>query len=205
MKSVSLLIVGALSFSLLQGCQQQAQTRQLDINGVMDRTIEAIIDFTADMETSNPTISEAEALQSFTSYLHKALNKRPNVFTGTLGLTSHADASFDGFDDLNRNNVQDNDEQYLFKLEIDTENERLIATDFSETHHGTTFRNGQYRGFFLGYIGSRQASAGVDPKRFAGKSIDTRMKPVRTASNGQMRKAGSARSKARSGGARSGK
>ena len=75
-----------------------------------------------------------------------------------------------GFDDPNKNNVQDEGEQTLFKLEIDAENERLIATDLADNVHGTSFRDGQYdrHGFFFVWISRSQKAAGVSPNRFAG-------------------------------------
>ena len=194
--------------ALLVGCNQQSGPRQLDIIKVMDKTIDTIVDYTAEMEATGQTADDPNVLQGLFHRLHKALNSRPDPFTnGTIGLRVNEDASFAGFDDPNKNNVQEEGEQHLFTLEIDADNERLIATDFGDNVHGTTFRDGQYRGFFFVWVSRSQNAAGIKPNRFAGRNIDTRMKPVRTAATkggrgGRMR---TARSSARSGGARSGK
>jgi|GEM_PF-1410701 len=199
----------AAGFMFLAGCNQSGE-RKLDIIMVMDRTIDTIIDYTKEVKLSGAKADNPAVMQGFFPRLHAALNSRPDVFTnGTLGLRVNDDASFAGFDDPNKNNVQDAGEQQLFTLEIDAENERLIATDFAENIHGTTFRDGQYdrHGFFFVWVSSRQSAAGVAPNRFAGRNVQTRMKPARIASTkgrvGGRKK--NARSKARSGGARTGK
>ena len=206
MKYLSTALLGVAALFLLQGCQQTNQPRTLDINGVMDRTIDAIVDFASDLEASGTKLSDEQVIPAFGPKLHSALNARPKVFSGNVGLIANSDASFKGFDDPNKNNRQEEGEQHLFTLEIDAENERLIATDFSDNKYGTRFRDGQYRGFFFVWVSRRQTAAGLRPNRFAGRNIDTRMKPVRTASSkGRGGRNRSARSRARSGGSRSGK
>ncbi|MEL7489474.1 MAG: hypothetical protein AAGJ73_02045 [Pseudomonadota bacterium] len=206
MKHLPMILIGAGALVLLQGCQKTNGPRKLDINGVMDRTIDAMVDFAKDSEASGVTLADNEVIPKFAPRLHAALNARPKVFTGNVGLTAKSDASFQGFDDLNKNNRKEDGEQHLFTLEIDAENERLIATDFSENTYGTQFRDGQYRGYFFVWVSRRQSAAGLRPNRFAGRNIDTRMKPVRAASSrGRAGRTRSARSRARSGGSRSGK
>jgi len=206
MKHTPLIILGITALFSLQACQQTNKSRTLDINGVMDRTIDAMVDFAAEAEESGASLRDDQMIPAFGPKLLSALNSRPKVFTGRLGLIANSDASFKGFDDPNKNNQQDEGEQHLFTLEIDAENERLIATDFSNNTYGTKFRDGQYHGFFFVWVSRRQTAAGIGPNRFAGRNIDTRMKPVRTASSkGRGGRGRSARSKARSGGSRSGK
>ena len=198
----------AASLMFLASCNQSGE-RKLDINMVMDRTIDTIVDYSKEIETSGQKTNNPAVMQGFFARLHKELNSRPDPFTnGNLGLRVNDDASFAGFDDPNKNNVQDAGEQQLFTLEIDAANERLIATDFGDNVHGTTFRDGQYerRGFIFVWISGRQEAAGVKPNRFAGRDIKTRMKPARVASSSRISgRKGRARSKARSGGARTGK
>jgi len=206
MRRSSYKILGLAGLFFLAGCNQTNGPRKLDIVAVMDRTIETIVDYTQEIEASGQSTESPSVMQGFYARLHKALNSRPDPFTnGTLGIRVNDDASFEGFDDPNKNNVQDEGEQYLFKLEFDTENERVIATDFADNVQGTTFRDGQHRGFFFIWVSRRHQAAGLNPGRFANRNIATRMKPVRTASTGLRGKTTRARSRARSGGARSGK
>ncbi|MEL7486375.1 MAG: hypothetical protein AAGJ87_04045, partial [Pseudomonadota bacterium] len=140
MKKLVIKGVALASALSMLGCAETGP-RQLDIIKVMDITIDTIVDYTREVEAAGGGANNPAVINGFVARLHKALNGRPDPFVnGTLGLRMNEDASFEGFDDLNKNNRQEEGEIKLFKLEIDEENERLIASDFADNVHGTTFR-----------------------------------------------------------------
>lgn len=167
------------SLLLLSSCNI-SQDRKLNIHAVMDRTIDTIVDVTNEMEAVKQNKETPAVMQAFMSRLHSSLNSRPRVLNnGVLGIVIKNNASLVGFDDLNKNNIQEDGEQHLFTLEIDQQTERLIATDFADNTYGTLFRNGQYRGFFFDWTKRVQINASVDQERFVGKKIETKMKSLR--------------------------
>ena len=87
----------AASLVLVAGCNVESGPRKLDIVMVMDRTIDTIVDYSAEVKASGQKTSNPAVMQGFFPRLHKALNSRPDPFTnGTLGLIVNNDASFDG-------------------------------------------------------------------------------------------------------------
>ncbi len=66
-----------------------------------------------------------------------------------IGVEMHESGSINGFVDLNKNNTKDLSEKELFKIEIDEERGRVIASD-----NGGHYRDHRYRPgrFFTGYM-----------------------------------------------------
>ena len=178
-----------------------------DFYAIMDRTIDMMLEMGVELEQKGLHSANEIVMRDFASRLQKSINKRPKLYGETMGLTLQKDGSLKGFSDPNRNNVMEIGEPMLFTLEIDAENERLVCTDYTGTFYGYRISgSGFFAGALVGSMRKRQQLAGVAPNRFAGAEINTKTRTAQASKprGGAMRKA-SARSKARSGGARTGK
>ncbi|MEL6111394.1 MAG: hypothetical protein AAFR20_01195 [Pseudomonadota bacterium] len=205
-------IVAIGAFLVLTGCSQSANSNAPDPNKIMDRTIAMILKYDEILAVDNIQLADDEMLKNLTGDLFAYINQSPRPYRSNIGIALNRDASFKGFDDKNSDNRQDPGEARLFTMEVDVENETLVYTAEDGEHHGYRMRGS---GFFLGAIwgsmGEKQKASGVRPGRFANATIKTqdyagpKYKAQAARSSSSKKRAGSARSKARSGGVRSGK
>lgn len=166
--------------------------QRVDMGEVLDRTEATMVRFdAAALDAGIQTLDDAQVAQ-FSEYLALTLNADPRFYDKTMGIEVQPDASFLGFADDNADMVRDAAEAKLFTIEIDSANNRLIATDASGagTHQGFS-GTGLLAGVLLGNMLSRQSAAGVRPGSF-----NTRQTTARSA----YKAPSSARSRARSGG-----
>jgi len=85
-----------------------------------------------------------EFLTLFTAKLNAA-----KLVSKPIGVTLHDSGTINGFADVNKNSAQDAGEKELFKIEIDEERGRVVASD-----GGGHYRDHHYRSnrFFSGYL-----------------------------------------------------
>jgi len=132
-------------------------TAQLDrVLGVANNTIN---DFenTADVNKDN-------AMDKFAVKYNDSLNAaEPPIHTSTLGTRARENGSLLSFDDKNSNGVQDPGEDSLFMMEVDTENNQLVATNQEESRQSGFSGSGLLMGYMLGSMLSRQRATGTNP------------------------------------------
>ncbi len=184
---IGLAVVGYLGYTSLQG----SKPKPADLGNVLDRTDYALANYQVSNEEEK--VDEAE-MELFTGYLTDVMNAQPVFYDKPIGMTLGSDAVFTGFDDVNANRVRDAGENSIFTVEVDVENERLIATDVSgnSVHHRYS-GSGFVTGLLIGRLLSRQSASGIRRGSF-----NNRRTTSRTSYSG-------ARSRSRSGGSRSGK
>jgi hypothetical protein len=159
---------------LLTGCAQTEPVEVIDLNRVLDILVQVLDDsaggaaeqtqLTATNETDGAeTGAEAEVVpvpedptktKAFLNRYASALNAA-NLIQSPIGVHIKDDGSIEGFVDSNQNMVREaDDEPHLFRVQIDAEGSRLIASDESGPEH--FHRDRQYRfrpgGFFMGYM-----------------------------------------------------
>jgi len=194
--TLTMLLSGII---LLSGCTENNYAKNdIDLNRVLDITVNTLqaYDETINKE-SNP-----DSDQAFWGLAEKlAVNynsAQPKLYDGNIGVLPQKDASILAYDDSNMNNTLDRGiEALLYKIEIDGENARVIASSNTgevQDHHFSG--GGMMTGFLMGSLLSRQSRAGVSRSSLAGK---------RTVSARAARSAYSARSRAGSGSHASGK
>lgn len=119
---------------------------------------------TLDSFESNADVNKDNAMDKFAGSYAEGLNtSQPAISTSTVGVVSNSDGSFDGFADSNNNAVKDSGEQDLFNLEIDSENNRLIASDETAVRDHGFSGGGLLAGMLIGSMLSRQKAAGKNP------------------------------------------
>lgn len=84
---------------------------------------------------------------------------------GPMGVSAEKDGSFLTYADTNKNNIKDAGEKDLFKVEADSENNRLVAiNEEGTTEQAHSFSgSGFFMGMLMGSMLSGQRSAGVNP------------------------------------------
>ena len=184
---IGLAVVAYLGYTSLQG----SKPASADLGNVLDRTDYALTNY--EVSNAEGDVDEAE-MEMFTSYLTDVMNAQPAFYADPIGMNLGADAMFTGYKDANVNGVQDSGEDNIFTVEVDVENERLIATDVSgnSVHHRYS-GTGLVTGLLIGRLLSRQSAAGIRRGSFNNRRTTSRT----SYSN--------ARSRSRSGGSRSGK
>ncbi len=175
----------------------------ININEVLERTAKTLVNFDAYLRRYDYKEVDTTMFEQFNKTIQHDLNAAP-VFHPTKIVTRlQKDASIMGYGDINKNGKADVGEPKLFKIELDTDNDRIIIT--SAAHGSATGRTmGRGSGFFAGVmIGSlmnRQSTAGVKRGHFDSRRVANAPVGRKVAARGSR-----ARSRARSGGVRSGK
>lgn len=190
----TLVIAGVVLFGLYAvfGDTAPSGPQTADMGEVLDRTEFAMTQFDAFAQQSDVQTLDDGQMDQFSLYLAQVLNADPRFYDKTMGIELQQDASLVGFADDNADQIRDVGEAKLFTLEIDSENNRLIATDETGagTHRGFS-GTGLLAGVLLGNMLSRQSAAGVQPGAFNGRQ---------TTARSAYKAPRSARSRARSGG-----
>ncbi|MEL6520506.1 MAG: hypothetical protein AAFQ66_06055 [Pseudomonadota bacterium] len=201
LKGIAILaVVGFVAYTFLfdGGGEQTA-----DLGEVLDRTEYSLNAYQGYLEENQIEAAGENELAEFTNFYAAVLNSdpraypRPAFYDKPLGLSLQQDATFLGFADDNQNGIQDDGEGKVFTVEIDEENNRLIATDVAGNSSGLRFSGaGFLAGALLGTLLNRQRSAGVQKGAFNNRNVTPRS---------AYKAPSSARSGARSGGLRFGK
>jgi hypothetical protein len=159
--------------------------------GLTDITPDEIAPVSADQESAD---HNRLFVERFATRLNQAgLSKDP------IGVVMLGDGAVEGFRDLNNNRSKDGGEATLFKIELDKERNRLIATDTQNNHHrssGYHMGGGFFTGYLLGSMLGRQHYSGVQPNRFSNmKMSDNRYRQTAAAkTRPSARSAGGSRS-----------
>lgn len=197
---IKFIKVGALGVTLfaLAACGG-SKTQTADLGQVLDRADYAMTNYDVSIEGTEASDAEMEA---FTLYMAGVMNSSPKFYDKPLGLELKSDASFTGFVDANGNTTRDAGEDDVFTLEVDSENERLIATDTTgDSVHRRYSGSGIITGLLIGHLLSRQSRVGIARGSFNSRNSTARSNYRPSASS----RTSSARSRSRSGGSRGGK
>ena len=197
--SITTKLVAASGFALLvAACSDAGSTRvqTADLGTVLDRTaimLQGYQDYLNEEGIEEVTDEHLDELRQGLVY---AYNVEP-FYDKPVGVSLKEDASFLGYVDANMNDTQDVGESDIFTVEIDEENERLIATDTTGNSTGLRVSGtGLLAGYVMGRLITRQRGAGVTRSAFNSRTVGDRS---------SYRAPASARSRARTGGSRVGK
>ena len=200
MKAISIAALGFF-LTLLLGCGSNAQVEVIDLNRVLDIMQKTLDDNQATRgaefqgKGEDPEAQKA-FMQSFNEQYAENLNAA-KLMSQPIGTSVQADGSISGFVDPNRNMNQDAGEKQLFKVELDAERNRLIATDTQNGYHrdhGFSM-SGLMVGMLIGHMLSGQRSAGITGSRFS----NMKMSPKNYHSSAVQQARTSARAKSGSG------
>lgn len=161
-------VIGWLYFSTTSDNGSDYVKDEIDLNLVLDVTVETL------NVASENTVEGADTDQAFID-LADALatdynRSEPAIYSSIIGVSPQQDASLLAFADTNSNKELDKGETLLFKIEIDGEKARIIASSRSgavNDHHfsGTSL----IAGYLIGSMLTRQRGAGVTSKSLANK------------------------------------
>jgi hypothetical protein len=156
---------------MLSACGNSPESA--DLSAVLDRTLNALDSYDSYLAENNVAKATDEHMPELIGHLHTAYNAQPAFYNAPVGVALKEDASFDGFKDDNNNNIKDSGERTIFTVEIDSANQRLIATDETGT---STFRSagtGFLAGALMGHLLSRQSAAGIKPGAFNNRKVSS--------------------------------
>lgn len=159
---------------LLSGCGQEQPVEVVDLNRVLDVLVEVLdapaaeagqqAQLTATNESDGgqagakaelaPVPEDPGKTQAFLTRYATALNAA-KLIESPIGVHMKQDGSIEGFVDRNEDMAREEaDEPHLFRVQIDAEGSRLIASDESGPEHYHRDRPYHYRpgGMFMGYM-----------------------------------------------------
>jgi len=130
----------------------------------LDLALDVASNSLTQFDASETDINEENAMAEFaTVYTNNLNSSEPPVHTGPLAVVAQSDGSFTVFDDKNSNKLADDGEDELFKVEVDEENGRLIASAESYVRDRGFSGGGLLMGYLIGSMLGRQRAAGVTP------------------------------------------
>ena len=162
----------------------------IDLNKVLDITVDTLHASQEKMDlqkaASQSIPDDDQAFIDLADTLGENYNKaQPKLFEAQIGVSPQADASLLAYADTNLSTTLDEKDEVLFKIEIDGENARIIASSRSGAINEHNFSgSGLLAGYLIGSMLSRQTRAGVNTSALANK------KPI-TASAAARSRAGS--------------
>lgn len=168
-----------------------------DMNTVLERAAFAMEEFEGYLQQNGATEASPEDMVQLATYMTDTMNADPRFYDAPIGVSLEQDGSFAGWRDGNGDGVRDAGDAPIFKIEVDSANSRLLATDvdgYGAQHSLAGAGTGFLAGMLLGNLMNRQQTAGIRPGSF-----DNRQVQSRSAATSQ------ARSRARSGGPSRGK
>jgi len=165
----------AVMVSSIVACDRQSR-EEIDLNLVLDVTIDTLTNYQEKIDMgfkSNPeTKPDADnAFVGFAEALAVDYNRsQPPIYKSTIGVNPQNDASLLAFDDKNGDTKYQDGEDILFKIEIDGEKARIIASSRSGAVNDHYFSGTSLlAGYLIGSMLSRQGRAGVNPKSLSSK------------------------------------
>jgi len=158
-----LLAVSAFTVSLLVGCGGSATA--IDLNRVSEIATDSMQAMSARTDI-NDGDKAIEALRK--EFETKLNSSRPMVYPESyIAVTAEDDGSFKGYSDIDNNHTQSAEEEELFKMELDSENQRVLASNPSGDETASSpfsgMMTGMLMGMMMGNLMGRQRSAGVNP------------------------------------------
>lgn len=176
------LLISSLTLiaTLLAGCADISNSIDLNrVSEISTNTLKAM--------NNNTNIKDGDqAIEQFREDLEFSLNSsRPMLFPQSyIGLSSEIDGSYKGYNDKDNNQTQGTEEEDLFKIELDTQNERVLVSNPGGTETAASpfggMMTGMFMGMMMGNLMNRQRAAGVNP---ASRQANVRKSAPRPASS----------------------
>ena len=185
MKSIKLASLSALLTTtvLLSACS--SRTASVDLDRVLDVTSQTLTSFEQEQAYNNytenselnadgtpvvKTTMNEESIKEFGKQLERNLNRAaPQIHPETIGVNMSEDGSIQGYNDKNNNGMKDSGEKELFKIEVDGEKQRLLASSGEYVRDHGFSGSGLLTGLLIGNMLSRQRGAGIRPSSLSSK------------------------------------
>ncbi|MCK5811212.1 MAG: hypothetical protein KAH00_08975 [Cocleimonas sp.] len=215
-----LFITSSLSVLLFTACgggsETTAEAPKAKAN--LERILEITASELKQFEEKHKDTNKEKAMDDFSLSLAETLNAtEPKVYPKTLGVIAEKDGSFTGFVDKNVNKLKDSGEPTAFKVEIDGEKQKLIASDSERSAESGIggmmmgMAGGMMMGMLMGSLMNRQSAtntrpgANTPPRRSANAPASSRSSSSSANASRSSSTSSSAKSRSGSGSFSSGK
>ncbi len=174
---------------IFSACSSTKETLDLDkILTVMQKTLDELnvstpiksdMPDSTDVEGSFLPIPPEQQTDDYNTVFVKKFETNLNnagIAKNRIGAVMAKDGSVEGYIDYNKNGTQDINEKTAFKIEIDVERSRLIATDTQNSYRRSTgyrFAQGMFAGYLLRSMFGRQRSMGISSSRFSNMKMSS--------------------------------
>jgi hypothetical protein len=155
----------------LSGCGSPAPT--VDLNKVLARTFETFVKFDTYMQAYDYKSMSPQLFEQLSVWMNQAINEKPALHDKPIVTIFNRDASLVGHLDLNRNGQVDPKEPLVFKVEVDADNFRLIASGPGKGGLEYQPPPGFVTGVLIGSMLIHQRSAGIRHGHFDKRKVRT--------------------------------
>lgn len=169
MKTIRLKVASiTCSLALLAACTPSSDNTSslAELNRALDVASNTMNSFEQKNTGTDGAVNKDNVMDVFSKDYAENLNKdQPLAHLGPLGVKAEADGSFSAYSDKNKNNTQDAGEKDVFKLEVDAQNDRLLASNEEAVQEQPQMGmgTGLLMGMLLGNMMSRQRMTGANP------------------------------------------
>lgn len=194
MMKINKQMTAALAISIplmLGGCAQQ--TPGVDLDRVMSIALESMQRYEQTHLGGVSGSMDEQAMSAFSRELSDDLRMaQPPLHAGPISVLVATDGSIQGYHDRNANYVRETGEEDLFKIEVDSNNKRIIASNNGEVRdQGLGMGSGFLMGMLMGNLLNRQSAAGIRPGAFDSRRATPKRQPARTSYSSARSRAGS--------------
>jgi hypothetical protein len=154
--------------SACNGSDSQNTSSLAGLNSALGVASNTMTSMDKSTSADSTTVNKENVMDEFSKKYASNLNKEASLASyGPMGVKAEKDGSFSTFADANKNNMKDAGEKDLFKIEADTENNRLVASNeegVTEQPH-SFMGSGFFMGMLLGNMLGGQRNMGVNPAK----------------------------------------
>ena len=165
------LIAAAIGGVYLYGqFGDKSSAADIDLNVVLDVTSDTIYSYQERLGDTSK-LDEDEAFAGLAKALEEGYNSAvPALHPEAIGVNARQDASLLAYQDTNANRSMDDGEPALFLIEIDGDQQRIIATGGNGEVKDHSFSGTSLlAGYMIGSMLGRQRAAGVSSQSLANK------------------------------------
>jgi len=190
-KYLALLVSLILVFALVGCGPSRPRVERIDLDRVISIMMETLKGMDKDVAVSGEAITsvekfgetkdkdskklapitgmDAEKEKLFLKRFAENLNKA-HLRSSPIGVAMLDNGAVEGFEDFNENMKRDGSEKVIFKIHIDKQRDRVIASDPIQGYHrdhslGAGF-GGLMMGYMIGRMLNRQSATGFDTRQF---------------------------------------
>ncbi len=156
---------------------KQVQTFGIDNGAVLERAQKSIISMQEVLDTEGVKKPTDTHLQELADLMTTEMNESPSLNKKHIGVRLLKDYAFEGYEDANHNDIRDSGEAKLFKVELDSDNNRLMCSGRSESsgYTGMSMGGSFFAGMLMQRFLNRQRKAGVGSGFFNKRKVQSRL------------------------------
>ena len=180
LKNYGIIIAIVAGIYFFSSSSETDPVDNLDLNQVLEVTAKTMQQYQQSLEGKTELDADATLVGLADLLAVDYSTAQPPIHPTRIGVNAQKDASLLAYEDPNSNKTLDEGEAALFKVEIDGDQQRIIASSRSGAVNESSFSgSGLLAGYLIGSMMSRQRGAGVTSQQMASKRPVTSQQAAR--------------------------